>query len=180
MDGARIFNAAVALDRDVKKFTTHVDSLMFCLSKGLSAPIGSMVVGDKLFIERARRIRKLLGGGMRQAGIIAAAGIIALEQMVDRLREDHRNAKILSEELATIEGITINPETVQTNIVLFEVGNLGVDAKQFIARLNVYGVKASNYGGSRVRMVTHRGINREDIKEALRAVEEVVAHVTVN
>jgi len=174
MDGARIFNAAVALDKDVRAFTKHVDSLMFCLSKGLSAPIGSVVVGDRGFIERARRMRKMLGGGMRQAGIIAAPGIIAIEKMVDRLRDDHANARILAEGLAKMEGVSINLGTVQTNIVIFDVGGLGLDSSRFISELNGRGVKASNYGRTLVRMVTHRGVEREDAEYALRAVEEIV------
>lgn len=174
MDGARIFNAAVALEKDVKAFTKHVDSLMFCLSKGLCAPVGSVVVGDGEFIERARRVRKMLGGGMRKAGIIAAPGIIALEKMVDKLKDDHRNARLLAEGLARMEGISINLKTVQTNIVVFDVGGLGLDASQFISKLRERGVKSSDFGGTLVRMVTHRGIEREDIECTLKAVEEIV------
>ncbi len=126
VDGARIFNAAIALNVDVRELTKHVDSVMFCLSKGLSCPIGSLVVGNQELIEKARRWRKMLGGGMRQAGIIAAPGIIALEKMIDRLRDDHRNATILAEKLAKTEGISIDLRTVQTNIVRFDVNDLGV------------------------------------------------------
>jgi len=174
MDGARVFNAAVAQGIDVKRLTEPVDSLMFCLSKGLSAPVGSLVVGSQEFIDKARRVRKMLGGGMRQAGIIAAPGIIALEKMVDRLKDDHRNARILAEGLAKLEGISINMETVQTNIVILDVHGLGVTSDQFIAKLKEQGVKASNYGKTLVRMVTHRGIEREDIQYALTATENVV------
>ena len=117
MDGARIFNAAVALNLDVKEFTKHVDNLMFCLSKGLSCPVGSIIVGNKDFIDRARKNRKLLGGGMRQAGIIAAPGIIALENMIDRLKIDHDNAKLLGEKLIKIRGVNVDLKNVQTNMV---------------------------------------------------------------
>lgn len=174
MDGARIFNAAVASQRDVKDFTRHVDSLMFCLSKGLSAPVGSVVVGDLDFVQKARRIRKMLGGGMRQAGIIAAPGIVALEKMVNRLAEDHRNAKILAEGLFKLNGITIDLGTVQTNIVKFDVSNLPTSCDEFLSKLSEKGVKASSYGGPLMRMVTHRHIGREDIDYTLSVVEDVV------
>jgi len=174
MDGARIFNAAIALKVDVREFTKHVDNLMFCLSKGLSCPIGSVVVGNREFIERARKVRKILGGGMRQAGIIAAPGIVALEKMVDRLDVDHRNARFLAEELAKIEGISINLETVQTNIIMLDVGGLGVGAEAFVNDLRKNGVLALSLGETRVRMVTHRGIEREDVEKALTIVENLV------
>jgi len=177
MDGARIFNAAVALKVDVREFTKHVDNLMFCLSKGLSCPVGSLVVGDEEFIERARRIRRMLGGGMRQAGIIAAPGIIALEKMIDRLEEDHRNARFLAEGLAKIDGISIDLRRVQTNIVVFNISDLGIDAKTFISMLKDHGVLAYYWGKSIIRMVTHRGIEREHIERALNIIEEVVKEV---
>lgn len=174
LDGARIFNAAVALKRDVKDFTRHVDSIMFCLSKGLSAPIGSIVAGDEEFIEKARRFRKMLGGGMRQAGIIAAPGIIALEKMVNRLEEDHENAKFLAEGLSRLPGIKIDLQTVQTNIVVFNVEKLGITSSKFVEMLNNRGVKAVEFGSSLVRMVTHRGISSRDVKYALSAVKDLV------
>jgi threonine aldolase len=167
MDGARIFNAAIAQAIDVRELTQHVDTLMFCLSKGLSAPIGSMVVGDREFVENARRYRKMLGGGMRQAGVIAAAGIIAIEKMVDRLKDDHANAKMLAKGLMSIEGISIDPTLVQTNIVLYDVSGLGIDGEKWCAKLNESGVKAGAVEANRIRMVTHRGIEREDIEYAL-------------
>jgi threonine aldolase len=173
LDGARIFNAAVALGVDVKELVAPVDSVMFCLSKGLSAPIGSLVVGSGSFIERARRMRKMLGGGMRQAGIIAAAGLVALEKMVDRLREDHANARLLAEGLAKIDGIRIDLRRVQTNIVMFDVSALGFTGKEFVEMLLKYGVKALTVKRNVVRMVTHRGITREDILETIDAVNEV-------
>jgi len=177
MDGARIFNAAVALGLDVREFTCHVDTLMFCLSKGLSAPIGSMVVGEQAFVDRARRYRKMLGGGMRQAGIIAAAGIIAIEKMVDRLRDDHVNAKTLATGLSEIPGITVDMARLQTNIVVYDVAGLGVDGKGWVAELGKHGVKAGAQEFGRVRMVTHRGIEKEDIEYALTAAEKAAKDI---
>jgi threonine aldolase len=172
MDGARIFNAAVAQSVDVREFTRNVDTLMFCLSKGLSAPIGSLVVGNSGFVDRARRYRKMLGGGMRQAGVIAAAGIIAIEKMVDRLKDDHANAKMLAQGLAKIEGIVLDPSLVQTNIVIFDVSGLGVTANKWVAKMNEFGVKAGAVDDSRVRMVTHRGIEKQDIEYTIAAAEK--------
>ncbi|MEM1587152.1 MAG: low-specificity L-threonine aldolase [Candidatus Bathyarchaeia archaeon] len=179
MDGARIFNAAVALRVDVKEFTRHVDNLMFCLSKGLCCPVGSIIVGDGDFIERARKIRKMLGGGMRQAGIIAAPGIIALEKMIDRLEEDHVNAKLLAEGITRIEGLYVDLRRVQTNIVLVDVGGLGVDSDTFIAKLRDRGLLASNHSKNMVRMVTHYGIKREHIEKALTIIGEVARELRV-
>jgi len=172
MDGSRIFNAAVALKVDVREFTRHVDNLMFCLSKGLSCPVGSVIVGSSEFIERARRIRKMLGGQMRQAGIIAASGIIALEKMIDRLEEDHVNARLLAEGISKIDGLYVDLNRVQTNIVLVEVGKLGIDANTFIAKLKERGLLSSYHSKTIVRFVTHRGIEREHIERALRIIEE--------
>jgi len=173
MDGARIFNAAVALKVDVREFARHVDNLMFCLSKGLSCPIGSIVVGNRDFIERARKVRKILGGGMRQAGIIAAPGIVALEKMIDRLEDDHRNARFLAERLAEIEGINIDLKTVQTNIVMFDISRLNVTAEAFVKELRKQGVLVLDLGRTRVRMVTHRGIERGDVEKAADRIEDV-------
>jgi threonine aldolase len=173
MDGARIFNAAIALKIDVKEITRHVDNLMFCLSKGLSCPVGSMVVGNQTFIERARKNRKILGGGMRQAGIIAAPGIIALEKMIDRLEEDHENAKLLAEGIAKIDGITTNLESVQTNIVHFDIGNLGVTSDQFLSKLGEKGVLALTLAKNKIRMVTHRGIEKEHVEKTLNVIESI-------
>jgi threonine aldolase len=177
MDGARIFNAAVALKTDVKNFTKHVDNLMFCLSKGLSCPVGSIVVGSHDFIERARKFRKMLGGGMRQAGIIAAPGIIALEKMIDRLEEDHRNARMLAEGLSKMEGISIDLSTVQTNIVMFDVSGLGLSAYNFVELLKTRGVLCLHFSNTKVRMVTHRGIERHHIEQALAIIEELITKV---
>lgn len=171
MDGARIFNAAIAQNIDVKELTKFVDSMMFCLSKGLSAPIGSLTVGDREFVDSARRYRKMLGGGMRQAGVIAAAGIVAIEKMVDRLKDDHSNAQMLSKGLTSIEGISIDPSQVQTNIVVYDVSRLGIDGGTWITKLNDSGVKAGALEGSRVRMVTHRGIEKDDIEYTLEVMQ---------
>jgi len=178
MDGARIFNAAVALGLNVREFTQHVDTLMFCLSKGLSAPIGSLVVGEREFVDRARKYRKMLGGGMRQAGVIAAPGIIAIEKMVERLKDDHANARLLAVGLSRIEGIAVDLPRIQTNIVVYDVSGVGVDAKQWVAELKKYGVKAGAQEVGRVRMVTHRGIEKEDIEYTLETAEKVAKEIS--
>jgi threonine aldolase len=174
IDGARIFNAAVGLGVDVKEFTKNADSVSFCLSKGLSCPVGSIVVGNQAFIERARKWRKMLGGGMRQAGIIAAPGIVALEKMIDRLSEDHANAQFLAERLAKIDGILINLETVQTNIVIFDVEKTVTNAYELTRRLDAEGVKCIPFGETTIRMVTHRGIERADVEYAADQIETVM------
>ena len=177
MDGARIFNAAIAQNIDVRELTQYVDSLMFCVSKGLSAPVGSLAVGNREFIDKARRYRKMVGGGMRQAGVIAAAGIIAIEKMVDRLKDDHSNAQRLAKGLAAIEGISTDLAHVQTNIVVHDVSGLRTSGEQWIAKLGESGVKAGALEGSRVRMVTHRGIEREDIEYTLSVAEKTAAQM---
>ena len=177
MDGARIFNAAVAQDLDVREFTRYVDTLMFCLSKGLSAPVGSLIVGDRELIDLARRYRKMLGGGMRQAGIIAAPGIVAIEKMVDRLKDDHANAKLLATGLSRIRGVSVDLSRVQTNIVLYDVSGLGVTAKAWIAKMGEHGVKAGAQEGGRVRMVTHIGIEKDDIEYTLGVAERVAKQI---
>jgi len=177
MDGARIFNAAIAQNLDVRELTRHVDSLMFCLSKGLSAPIGSLVVGSREFIDRARRCRKMLGGGMRQAGIIAAPGIIAIEKMVYRLKDDHENAKLLARGLSKIDGISLDLDRVQTNIIPYDVSGLRVNANEWTSKMRDFGVKAGAVEAARVRMVTHRGIEKEDIEYALEVAEKVARQI---
>ena len=170
MDGARVFNAAVALGVPVSALATEVDSVQFCLSKGLSAPVGSMVVGSRAFIEEGRRIRKLLGGGMRQAGILAAAGIIGLTEMVERLADDHANAKKLAQGLAAIPGITIAPETVETNILFFGVradDGTAADVTPLVTVAAQSGVLLSGGDDGRIRAVTHYGIGEADIDRAL-------------
>jgi len=174
LDGARIFNAAVALSLDVREFTEHVDAMMFCLSKGLSAPVGSLLVGNEEFIEKARWKRQEVGGAMRQAGIIAAAGIVAIETMVNRLKDDHRNAKILAAGLAEIEGISIDMDSVQTNIIMLDVSGLGINSEQSVSALGKKGLKAKTRGRNAVRMLTHRGIEEEDIRYCLSKIHEVV------
>ncbi len=173
LDGSRIFNAAVAMDCDVREFTNRVDSVQFCLSKGLSAPVGSLLCGTKDFIAKARRYRKMVGGGMRQAGIIAAAGIVALTEMVDRLAEDHHTARQLAEGLVDLPGMRLNLETVQTNIVIFGPQHLPPEGPSLAQVLAREGVKIGDIGGGRFRAVTHYGITSKDIEEAVRVMRRV-------
>jgi threonine aldolase len=173
MDGARIFNASIALGVDVREFTKYVDNLMFCLSKGLSCPVGSVVVGDKDFVERARKNRKVLGGGMRQAGIIAAAGIVALDKMVDRLADDHKNARLLAESCARVDGLSVDLARVQSNMVVLDVTSVVADEMLFCSRLKEKGVLAGSVGKGRIRLVTHRGIERSDVEGAFDVIVEV-------
>ena len=174
LDGARVFNAAVHLGENVAEMTKKFDSVQFCLSKGLGAPIGSMIVGSRDFIEHCRVIRKTLGGGMRQVGVIAAAGLVALEEGPKRLHIDHENAKILAEGLAQNPRIRINPEKVQTNIVIYDVGETGLTSKQFLERLAQRKVLGGPVDARRVRMVTHLDVDRNDIEQAVRIIGEVV------
>ena len=172
LDGARIFNAAIALGVPVPLLTGNVDSVSFCLSKGLSAPVGSLLCGSKNFVERARKYRKMLGGGMRQAGVLAAAGIVALETMVNRLAEDHTNAKRLAQGLARIKGITLYQDDVPTNIVMFALSP-ELSTSEFIEALLKSGVKVSSRGGNLFRAVTHRMISSSDIDEAVTLIKTV-------
>jgi threonine aldolase len=174
LDGARIFNAAVALGVEVKELTGSVDSVMFCLSKGLAAPVGSIICGSRDFIEEARRNRRMLGGQMRQSGILAAAGIVALDEMIDRLDDDHRSARRLAEGLDDINGMTVDLERVQTNIVIFRLTNPKVSPAEFIMRSEKQGVKLDWVGGNRFRAVTHYGIEREDIEKALEGLRHLM------
>ena len=174
LDGARIFNAAIALGVDVKELTANVDSLIFCLSKGLSAPVGSVVCGSSEFIAEARRARKVLGGGMRQAGVIAAAGITALQEMVDRLAEDHENARRLAEGIAGIGGLSIELAKVQTNIIYFELDEGRMTPMELVTELNKKEVKLLAVGPRRLRVVTHYGISAEDIDLTVKALSEVM------
>ncbi len=174
LDGARIFNAAVALGVNVKKLTRGVDSLNLCLSKGLSAPVGSVVCGSRDFINRARRIRKMLGGGMRQAGIIAAAGIVALESMTDRLAEDHAHARRLAEGITKIPGLATDPARVLTNILYVDLVDRRFTDETFLERLADKGVRVSHTGPARFRMLTHYGIGAAEIDTALEALQEVM------
>jgi threonine aldolase len=174
LDGARIFNAAVGLEVNVTEFTKYVDNLMFSLSKGLCCPVGSVIVGSQEFIEKARKTRKMLGGGMRQAGIIAAPGIIALEKMIDRLREDHENAKFLAEKIAKIEGVKINLGNVQTNIVTFDISASGVTDDFLLLKLKESGILALAQAKNKIRLVTHRGIEKEHVETTAAAIERIL------
>jgi threonine aldolase len=172
LDGARLFNAAVALKRPAREFAGHVDSVTFCLSKGLAAPVGSVVCGTTDVIGRARRIRKMLGGGMRQAGVIAAAGIVALERMVDRLAEDHANARALAEGLAPLPGLSVDLARVQTNIVIVRVARAG-GVQELVEGGLARKVKLHAIGPQAIRCVTHKDVDAEDIARALQAFREI-------
>jgi len=174
-DGARVFNASIASGIPVKEYAAIGDSLMFCLSKGLSAPVGSMLVGSKDFIDYARRVRKALGGGMRQVGVLAAPGIVALTEMVDRLKEDHDRAKRLALAIAELPGIKLNPEHVQTNIFLFGFNHPGLSVPEFLSKLKEKRVLALATTGD-IRFVTHKDIDDEDIERAISAFGEILTH----
>lgn len=172
LDGARIFNAALALETNAARIAALADSVSFCLSKGLACPVGSLLCGDRAFIDRARRLRKMLGGGMRQAGIIAAAGIVALNSMVERLAEDHRNARALAEGLALIAGLNVRRAGRRTNMVFFELDGDGGQASRFGAALGERGVLVSARGDGGFRAVTHYGIGRAEVNQAVAAAAE--------
>lgn len=169
LDGARLFNAVVASGISAKEYAATVDSVQFCLSKGLAAPVGSVLVGTAEFIEKARKWRKMLGGGMRQAGVIAAPGLIALTQMVDRLADDHVRAKRLAQGLANIRGIVVDVDRVETNIVIADVRDSGLTPDEFLATLSECGVLAAGFGGTLVRFVTHVDITDDHIDETIAA-----------
>ncbi len=171
LDGARIFNAAIALKVDVKELTRYADTVQFCLSKGLSAPVGSLVVGPEELVKRARKYRKMLGGGMRQAGIIAAPGIVALTKMVDRLEEDHENARILADGLRNLGIEIINP--VMTNMVYIDLSSVGWTGKEWGEACAKLGWKSRGYAAT-VRLVTHYGIEREDIEAFLEGIAKLL------
>ena len=179
LDGARIFNAATALGADVKALVRDVDTVQFCFSKGLAAPVGSILCGDGETVAKARRVRKMLGGAMRQAGVIAAAALVALEEMRDRLIEDHRNAKKLAHGLAEIPGVRIDPRKVVTNIVSFEIEPAVMDAGSFQKACAEKGLRVSRYLGNspRLRAVTHLDVTRGDIDEALEIARTVLVAV---
>jgi len=174
IDGARIFNAAVALGVDVAELAAPADSVTFCLSKGLAAPVGSVVCGDEAFISRARRIRKSVGGGMRQAGIIAAAGIVALTEMVNRLAEDHVNAKALASGLAEIQGLLIDPDAVVTNIVYFRVAKNRMDAPTLVRQLGDLGVRVLPTAKDQMRAVLNYHVTLADVQRALAVFSRVM------
>ena len=175
LDGARVFNASTYLGEPVSAMTRKFDSVQFCLSKGLGAPVGSMIVGSREFIERCRPIRKMLGGGMRQVGVLAAAGIVALEDGPGRLQVDHDNAKVLARKLAAVPGIGLDPARVQTNIVIFSVKPSQLSAAEFLARCSKRGVLAVPVDTDRVRMVTHLDVNRDDMETAGDIVASVLS-----
>lgn len=173
-DGARIFNASHASGIPVKEYAEIGDDLMFCLSKGLSAPVGSMLVGSKDFIDYARRVRKALGGGMRQVGILAAAGIVALNEMRDRLKEDHGRAKRLALAITDLPGISLNPDHIQTNIVIFGFDHPRLSIPEFLAKLKEKEILALDTSESRIRFVTHKDIDDEDVDRAIKAFKEIL------
>jgi threonine aldolase len=174
LDGARVFNAAVFLGEKVAGMTKKFDSIQFCLSKGLGAPVGSMIAGSRDFVERCRVIRKMLGGGMRQAGVLAAAGLVALEEGPAHIPTDHENAQIIARGLAKIPGIRIDPKKVQTNIVIFDVGETALQSSELVERLNQRKVLTGAVDLTRIRVVTHRDVSREDCEQAVQIIGEVV------
>ena len=174
LDGARLFNAAVALDIDVEVLTKRVDSVMFCLSKGLSAPVGSIVCGERGFIQRARKFRKMVGGGMRQAGHLAAAGLIALESLAERLKDDHLHAKFLAEQLASFEGIELDQNSVKTNIIFFKLNHPRIDEDLFLRTLEANSIKILMTNPGIFRAVLHREITREQVEVVAKIIQSVL------
>jgi threonine aldolase len=180
LDGARLFNAAVALKRDAREFVQHVDSVTFCVSKGLSAPVGSLICGSAAFVDRAKRFRKMVGGGMRQAGIIAAAGIVSLERMVNRLADDHANARTLAEAVAKMPGLRVDLASVQTNIVVIrvdrgEAARSATATQELVTGCAARKVKIHAMGPAAIRCVTHKDVDAEDIRRAIDAMSELTA-----
>ncbi len=175
MDGARVFNAAVAIGKPVSRIAQGADTVMFCLSKGLGAPVGSMLVGARETIDQGRLYRKRLGGGMRQAGVLAAAGLIALEESPARLHEDHQNAKYLAKRLADIPGIRIEPARVETNILVFDISGLGLSTAEFSKELRSRGVLSNGISPTHMRMVTHVDVGRQQCERAADVLAEVAS-----
>jgi len=173
LDGARLFNACVATGFAVKEYAKYFDSLTFCFSKGLGAPVGSILAGSKEFIKKAHRYRKMLGGGMRQVGILAAAAIYALDNNVKRLAEDHLHAKMLANALAKMDGFQVNPDHVETNIVVFDVSNSGMSVNQAVEKMEEKGVLLVPFGATLVRAVTSLAVSREDIEKAIEVFSRV-------
>ncbi len=174
LDGARLFNASIALGVDVKELTLHVDSVVVCLSKGLSAPVGSLVAGKRDFITKSRKLRKMAGGGMRQAGHMAAAGLLSLKDQVQRLDEDHKNAKTLAEGIAATAGLSIDPNTVKTNILFFKMEETGISPSDFVEALKRQGILILEIEPAVFRAVTHRQISVEMISKTLEAIQNVL------
>jgi threonine aldolase len=175
IDGARIFNAAVALGVSAAEVARHGDSIGFCVSKGLSAPFGSVLCGSAAFIERARAYRRMVGGGMRQAGVMAAAGLVALERMIDRLADDHRRAKSIADGLHAIDPRLVCPRLVETNIIMIGVGHTGSDAKAWISALESAGLRSGVWSRKSLRLVTHRHIGDAEVDQALAIIRSVSA-----
>lgn len=173
LDGARLLNACVATGIPPKEYAKFFDSVSLCLSKGLGAPVGSLLAGSREFIQRARRVRKMFGGGMRQVGILAAAGIYALENHVERLADDHKNAASLAQALASMPGIDLDPSEVQTNIVIFDISPSGMDPSEAVRRLRDAGVLVLPFGPTHLRAVTHLDVDEDDISAAIRGFEMV-------
>jgi len=176
LDGARIFNAAVALGKDVREITRKFDSIMFCLSKGLGAPVGSMLVGAREWIAEARLQRKVLGGGMRQAGVLAAAGLVALEKSPSRLHIDHENARLLAEGIGRLPGVALVPPNLMTNILIFDVAKTEMTAEEFSQALAAQGILCHAITPTTIRMVTHCDVDRAGCLRAVEAAERVVRH----
>ncbi|HPB58778.1 MAG TPA: GntG family PLP-dependent aldolase [Candidatus Saccharicenans sp.] len=174
LDGARIFNASLASGVPVKEYARYCDSVMFCLSKGLSSPVGSMLVSDRAAIDYARRVRKALGGGMRQAGVLAACGLISLTKMIDRLKEDHLRARRLAEAIYDLPGITLNPVEVETNIIVFYFNHPKITIPELLNKLKEKGILALGVFGG-VRLVTHKDVDDEDVERAIKAFREILA-----
>lgn len=173
LDGARLFNASIASGTDVKDFANQTDSIQFCLSKGLGAPIGSMIAGTSNFINQARKWRKRLGGGMRQAGMIAAPGLVALQTMIERLEEDHENAKVLANGLAQINGLSIE-NIVETNIVIVNTKAARLTAEEFLQLLKEYGILAVSFGPFSVRFTTHYNVDLNDINTVTEKIHNIL------
>jgi threonine aldolase len=173
LDGARIFNASVATGIPVSEYAQLADSVMFCFSKGLGCPIGSMLTGTLEFIEEARRVRKAFGGGMRQVGVIAACGLVALEEMIDRLKEDHRNARTLADGFSEFKSLEVFPEKVDTNIVIVKVKDNGLSPEEVLKSLRQEGILAEQVGLKTLRFVTHKDVGEEDVRQGIEVMKKV-------
>jgi threonine aldolase len=179
LDGARVFNAAAALGVSVPEVTAPVDTVQFCLSKGLSAPVGSLLAGPVEFIREARKARKMLGGAMRQAGVIAAAGIVALERMVERIPEDHEAVRRMAEAIGALPGVELDLASVQTNIVVFELSHEAWTPEELMRALAAEGLRISSFGGRRLRLVAHHGVSEEEYRRAAEIFERVLTGASV-
>lgn len=177
MDGARVFHAVAATRMSLKQIVANVDTVMFCLSKGLGAPVGSMLVGPQKLIDKGRLYRKRLGGGMRQAGILAAAGLIALEKMPARLSEDHANARWMAEKLAAVPGIVVDPAKIATNILIFNVAGTALDAGEFAKRMEAMEVRMIAFGPRLIRIVTHYDAPKNACEIAVEKIKEMLKRV---